>query len=459
MSTASQRIPAAVRPLVSERAKKILDIVEKFVNEECIPADAVYKAQLGQGPGRWSYPPIMDDLKDKAKALGLWNMFLVKGHYKEGAGFTNLEYGLMCEQFGRCATASEATNNAAPDTGNMELLAKYGTEAQKKKWLEPLLRGEIRSCYAMTEPDTASSDATNWISGAGDPRCAVYIVLGKTDPNHADKYKQQSIIIVPSNTPGIKIKRMLSVYGYDEAPHGHAHLIFKDVHVPADNIVLGESRGFEVMQGRMGPRRIHHCMRSIGAAEEALRWLLTRANAEHKKPFGKLLSEQGVILHWIAKARIGIDAARLIVLNAAAAIDAGDAKSALVEIAQAKILVPNMALVVIDKAVQTYGAQGVCQDTPLAAMWAHLRTVRIADGPDEAHLEQLGRRENKKAGEAAALIQKQMDMTEALFRKWNTKESGPCPRLLEKNSEALVSIFNISATTKWRLAIDRVTPT
>lgn len=259
------------------------------MNEECIPADAVYKAQLGQGPGRWSYPPIMDDLKGKAKALGLWNMFLAKGHYKEGAGFTNLEYGLMCEQFGRCATASEATNNAAPDTGNMELLAKYGTEAQKKKWLEPLLRGEIRSCYVMTEPDSACSDATNvrlsikrdgdsyvlngqkwWISGAGDPRCAVYIVLGKTDPDHADKYKQQSIIIVPSNTPGIEVKRMLSVYGYDEAPHGHAHLVFKDVRVPADNIVLGESRGFEVMQGRMGPGRIHHCMRSIGAVSHIL---------------------------------------------------------------------------------------------------------------------------------------------------------------------------------------------
>lgn len=231
----------------------------------------------------------MDDLKAKAKVLGLWNMFLAKGHYKEGAGFTNLEYGLMCEEFGRCATASEATNNAAPDTGNMELLAKYGTEAQKKKWLEPLLRGETRSCYVMTEPDAACSDATNvglsikrdgdsyvlngqkwWISGAGDPRCAVYIVLGKTDPNHADKYKQQSIIIVPSNTPGIEVKRMLSVYGYDEAPHGHAHLIFKDVRVPAENIVLGESRGFEVMQGRMGPGRIHHCMRSIGAVRPPL---------------------------------------------------------------------------------------------------------------------------------------------------------------------------------------------
>ncbi|KAF2176219.1 acyl-CoA dehydrogenase family member 11 [Zopfia rhizophila CBS 207.26] len=448
MPTASERIPAVVRPLVSERARKTLDLVEKFVNEDCLPSDPVYHAQLGEGARRWSYPPVMEDLKKKARDLGLWNMFLAKGHYKEGAGFTNLEYGLMCEQFGRSRVASEATNNSAPDTGNMEVLAKYGTEKQKKRWLQPLLNGEIRSCYVMTEPDVASSDATNvglsirrvgdsyvlngqkwWISGAGDPRCKLYIVLGKTNPNHPDKYKQQSIIIVPADASGITVKRMLSVYGYDDAPHGHAHLTFKDVRVPADNIVLGEGRGFEVMQGRMGPGRIHHAMRSIGAAEEALRWLLTRANAEHKKPFGKLLSQQGVILQWIAKSRIEIDAARLIVLNAAAAIDSGDVKTALVEIAQAKILVPNMALTVIDRAVQTYGAQGVCQDTPLAYMWAQVRTVRIADGPDEAHLEQLGRRENKRAAEARDLIQKHMDITDALFRKYGTQEVGPCPRL------------------------------
>lgn len=271
----------------------------------------------------------MEDLKSKAKALGLWNMFLAKGHYKEGAGFTNLEYGLMCEQFGRSRTASEATNNAAPDTGNMELLAKYGTEQQKKQWLEPLLKQEIRSCYVMTEPDTASSDATNvqlsikrdgdgyvlngqvctysnfasssntmqkwWISGAGDPRCKVYIVLGKTDPNHLDKYKQQSIIIVPAGSPGIEIKRMLSVYGYDDAPHGHAHLIFKDVRVPAENIVLGEGRGFEVMQGRMGPGRIHHAMRSIGAvcARSCIIPIGIRlTNSRPKKPSAGSLLEQ-----------------------------------------------------------------------------------------------------------------------------------------------------------------------
>ncbi|KAF2815431.1 acyl-CoA dehydrogenase/oxidase C-terminal [Mytilinidion resinicola] len=237
------------------------------------------------------------------------------------------------------------------------------------------------------------------------------------------------MILVPSNTPGITVKRMLSVYGYDDAPHGHAHLIFKNVRVPAKNMVLGDGRSFEVMQGRMGPGRIHHAMRSIGAAEEALSWLLTRANAEHKKPFGKVLSQQGVILHWIAKSRIEIDAARLIVLNAAAAIDTGDAKTALVEIAQAKILVPNMALTVIDRPVQTFGAQGVCQDTPLAGMWASVRTIRIADGPDESHLEQLGRRENKKAAEATDRIQAQLDKTDELFRRYGTAPSEPCTPL------------------------------
>ncbi|OCL02920.1 acyl-CoA dehydrogenase NM domain-like protein [Glonium stellatum] len=331
---ASARIPPPVRDKVSDRVLKTIDIVEKFVNEECIPADPVYTVQLGEGNGRWTYPPIMEDLKKKAKNLGLWNMFLAKGHYKEGADFTNLEYGLMCEQF-TCGSLRKATNNSAPDTGNVEVLAKYGTDAQKKQWLTPLLNGEIRSCYVTTELDVASSDATNvqlsikkdgdsyllngqkwWISGAGDPRCKLYIVLGKTDPNNSDKYKQQSIILVPSNSPGITVKRMLSAYGYDDAPHGHAHLTFKDARIPEANIILGECRGFEVMQGHMGPGRIHHAMRSIGAAEEALSWLFTRANAEHKKPFGKLLSSQGVILQWIAKSRIEINAARLIVLNA-----------------------------------------------------------------------------------------------------------------------------------------------
>ncbi|KAF2691666.1 acyl-CoA dehydrogenase NM domain-like protein [Lentithecium fluviatile CBS 122367] len=448
MPTASQRIPAAVRPLVSERARKTLDLVEKFVDEDCIPADPVYTAMLGEGARRWSLPPIIEDLKDKAKNLGLWNMFLAKGHYKEGAGFTNLEYGLMCEQFGRSRVASEATNNAAPDTGNMEVLAKYGTEAQKKRWLQPLLEGKIRSAYVMTEPGVASSDATNiqlsiqkdrdsyvlngqkwWSSGAGDPRCVLYVVMGKSSPNHPNKHKQQSIILVPSNTPGIEVKRMLSVYGYDDAPHGHGHLIFNNVRVPAENIVLGEGRGFEVMQGRMGPGRIHHAMRSIGAAEEALRWMLMRANADHKQPFGKPLSQQGVILQWIAKSRVEIDAARLIVLNAAAAIDAGDAKSALVEIAQAKILVPSMACEVIDRAVQIHGGQGVSQDTPLAYMWAMVRTIRFADGPDEVHLEQLGRKENKKSADATAILRKQMEITDALMKKWNAKEVGACHKI------------------------------
>ena len=268
---------------VSDRAKKTLDIVEKFVKEECLPADVVYKAQLGEGAQRWSVPPIIEDLKKKAQKLGLWNMFLGK-EYAQGAGFTNVEYGLMAEHLGKSIVASEATNNAAPDTGNMELLAKYATKEQKDKWLAPLLRGEIRSAYIMTEPDVASSDATNinleirregdeyvlngqkwWISGVGDPRCNLYIVFGKSNPDAADRLGKHSIVLVPSNAKGITITRMLSVYGYDEAPHGHAHLIFDNVRVPASNIVLGQDRGFEVMVGRMGPGRIHHAMRCIGA--------------------------------------------------------------------------------------------------------------------------------------------------------------------------------------------------
>ncbi|KAJ9650085.1 hypothetical protein H2198_010599 [Neophaeococcomyces mojaviensis] len=438
MPSASQRIPPLVRPLISERAKRTLDLVEKFVNEDCIPADDIAEAQIGEGKQRWTtVPAVMEDLKLKAKSLGLWNMFLAKGHYKEGAGFTNLEYSFMCEQFGRSRTASEATNNSAPDTGNMELIAKYGSAEQKKQWLEPLLEGKIRSCYVMTEPNVASSDAKNvqlsivkdsdhyvlngekwWISGAGYPTCKVYIVLGKTNPNHPDPYKQQSMIIVPAGSPGITVKRMMHVLGYDDAPHGHAHLIFKNVRIPASNLILGEGRGFEIMQGRMGPGRIHHAMRSIGAAERALDYLLARANASHKMAFGKKLSEHGVIIERIAQSRIDIDAARLIVLNAAAAIDAGDAKTALIEIAEAKVFVPKVALQVVDWAMQAFGGEGLSQDTPLAAMWGHLRTVRIVDGPDEVHLQQLGKRENRRAREVQLMIQKQLDETDRLFEKY-----------------------------------------
>ncbi|KAL4928686.1 uncharacterized protein BDV17DRAFT_281783 [Aspergillus undulatus] len=410
-----KKIPPIAQPFVSDRAKKTLDLVEEFVEKECIPAEALFSAQLGQGEQRWkTNPAVMEELKAKARKIGLWNMFLPKNHFSQGAGFSNLEYGLMAEYLGKSKVASEATNNAAPDTGNMEVLAKYGNDAQKKEWLVPLLEGKIRSAFLMTEPDIASSDATNiqldirregneyvlngskwWSSGAGDPRCQIYLVMGKTDARNPDPYKQQSVVLVPASTPGITIHRMLSVYGYDDAPHGHGHITFENVRVPASAMVLGEGRGFEIIQGRLGPGRIHHAMRTIGAAERAVDWLIARINDERKKPFGQPLSSHGVILEWLAKSRIEIDSARLIVLNAAIKIDQGNAKFALKEIAQAKVLVPQAALTVIDRAVQAYGAAGVSQDTPLAYLWALIRTLRIADGPDEVHLQQLGKKENK----------------------------------------------------------------
>ncbi|KKA28406.1 hypothetical protein TD95_000230, partial [Thielaviopsis punctulata] len=441
----SDRIPLLAIDKVSDRAKKTLDLVAKFVIEECIPADPVVEAQTGMGDDRWNnHPSIIEDLKEKARALGLWNMFLPKGFYSEGAGFTNLEYGLMAEWLGRSRVASEAVNCAAPDTGNMEVLAKYGNAEQKAKWLAPLLDGKIRSAFLMTEPHVASSDATNieldirregneyvlngqkwWSSGAGDPRCKIYIVMGKTDAKNPSAYKQQSVIIVPSDTPGITIKRMLSVYGFDDAPHGHGHIIFKDVRVPVGNLVLGEGRGFEIIQGRLGPGRIHHAMRTIGAAEEALDWMLMRINDSKKTPFGKLLKEHGVILEWVAKSRLEIDAARLIVLNAAAQMDALGPKKSLKQIAEAKILAPKTALDVIDRAVQSFGAAGVCQDTPLAASWAGIRTLRIADGPDEVHLQQMGRNEAKRGLEVAQRILQQKAKTEALLKAFNVQRLEP----------------------------------
>ncbi|MCJ1298201.1 hypothetical protein MMC08_000990 [Hypocenomyce scalaris] len=399
---ASAKIPILAQRAVSDRARRTLDLVEKFVNEDCIPAEPVFEAQLEQGEHRWISPQILEDLKVKAKDLGLWNMFLSK-EYKDGAGFSNLEYGLMAESLGRSKLASEATNNSAPDTGNMELLAKYGNEEQKQKWLLPLLEGKIRSAFVMTEPDVASSDATNvrltiekdgdsyilngqkwWISNAGDPRCKVYIIIGKTDPSKA-KYNQQSMIIVPAETKGITVERMLSVYGFDDAPHGHGHLRFEN-------------------------------------SERALEWMLARANDPRKRPFGKMLSEHGVTLERIAMSRIEIDAARLIVLNAAMKIDEGDAKSAMTEIGEAKILVPNMACAVIDRAIQSYGAEGVSQDTPMAAMWSQARIVRIADGPDDVHIHQMGRNENKRGLEALQLVERQARKTEELFTRYRISE-------------------------------------
>ncbi|KAI1258784.1 acyl-CoA dehydrogenase [Xylariaceae sp. FL1019] len=441
----SAQIPALVADRVSPQAKKVLDIVAKFVEEECIPADPVFEAQIGEGSKRWDHhPQVIEELKEKAKKLGLWNMFLPKGHYKESPGYTNLEYGLMAEWLGKSRTASEATNCAAPDTGNMEVLAKYGNEAQKAEWLKPLMDGKIRSAFLMTEPDVASSDARNiqlnitkegneyvlngskwWSSGAGDPRCKIYIVMGKSDGNNKDPYLQQSVILVPSHTKGITIHRMLNVYGYDDAPHGHGHIAFNNVRVPASNLVLGEGKGFEIIQGRLGPGRIHHAMRSIGAAERALEWMLMRINDPKKTPFGKQLKEHGVILEWVAKSRIEIDSARLIVLNAAVRMDDLGPKASLKEIAEAKVVVPQMALTVIDRAVQAFGGAGVSQDTPLANMWAQIRTLRLADGPDEVHLQQMGRNENKRGKEVTAKINAQRQKTEHLLKQAGVQRFQP----------------------------------
>ncbi|KAL1896631.1 hypothetical protein Cpir12675_002726 [Ceratocystis pirilliformis] len=441
----SDRIPALARDKVNDRAKKTLDLVAKFVVDECIPADPVLNAQIGVGDARWeSHPAVIEELKTKARKQGLWNLFLPTGTYSQGAGFSNLEYGLMAEWTGRSHVAAEAMNCAAPDTGNMEVLAKYGNDAQKARWLEPLLQGHIRSAFLMTEPAVASSDATNielsirkdgdcfvlngqkwWSSGAGDPRCKLYIVMGKTDAKNPSPYKQQSVILVPSDTPGITINRMLSVYGYDDAPHGHGHITFKDVRVPAANLVLGEGRGFEIIQGRLGPGRIHHAMRTIGAAEQALDWMIMRINDTKRTPFGKLLKEHGVVLEWVARSRLEIDAARLIVLNAAIQMDELGPKGALKEIAEAKILAPKTALDVIDRAVQAFGAAGVSQDTPLAASWAGIRTLRIADGPDEVHLQQMGRNEAKRGTEVAETILRQKRKTEELLKAWKVERNEP----------------------------------
>ncbi|KAF8455136.1 acyl-CoA dehydrogenase/oxidase [Terfezia claveryi] len=434
-------IPSIVEHRVSPKGKEIIDKVYKFVNEECIPADAIVEAQMPEDASKRflnTYPQIIDELKAKAKAAGLWNLFLSEGHYKEGSALTNLEYGICAEIMGTSYIASEAMNCSAPDTGNMEVLAKYGNEAQKREWLKPLLDGQIRSAFVMTERTKASSDARNidldmvrdgdsyilngtkwWSSGAGDPRCKIYLVMGKTDPKNPNPYKQQSVIVVPTGNPGVTVQRALSVYGYDDAPHGHCELIFKNCRVPASNIILGPGRGFEIIQGRLGPGRIHHCMRSIGVAEKALEYLIARINDPDRSTFGAPLSSHGVILEWVARSRIEIDAARFLVLNAADMIDKTDAKGAMKQIAMAKISVPSMALTVIDRAVQAHGAAGVCQDFPLAKMWAHMRTLRIADGPDEVHLNQLGRRENQRVKEIIEKLNQQKAKREQLMEKHN----------------------------------------
>ena len=394
----------------SDKVVKLQKELNSFMEEHIYPNERLYEQQLNEQPSRWSaVPPIMEELKEKAKQAGLWNLFLPESEY--GAGLTNVEYAPLCEIMGRSIIGPEAFNCGAPDTGNMEVLVRYGTPEQKEKWLKPLLNGDIRSCFSMTEPDVGSSDATNiqcsivregdeyvingrkwWSSGAGDPRCKIAIVMGKSDFN-ASKYEQQSMILVPLNTPGVKIERMLPVFGYDHAPHGHAEIHYDNVRVPASNMLLGEGKGFAIAQGRLGPGRIHHCMRLIGAAERALEELCKRI--QNRSTFNKLLSQQGVIQEWVAESRIEIEQARLLTLKAAYMMDTVGNKKARKEIAMIKVMAPAMALKVIDRAIQAFGAAGVSEDTPLAALWANARTLRLADGPDEVHKAQLARLELK----------------------------------------------------------------
>jgi len=392
----------------SDRTKELMEKIQTFMDDHVYPNEETFFRQIDEGKTRWKPVPIVEELKKKAKAQGLWNFFLPESEH--GYGLTNLEYAPLCEIMGRSPMAAECFNCSAPDTGNMEVLVRYGTDEHRKKWLTPLLNGEIRSCFAMTEPAVASSDATNiesrierdgdhyvingrkwWSSGIGDPRCKIVIFMGKTDPNNPDRYKQQSMILVPTDAPGIKIERMLTVFGYDDAPHGHGEVLFENVRVPKENMLLGEGRGFEIAQGRLGPGRIHHCMRQIGVAERALELMCKRTKS--RVAFGKPVSEQTVTLERIAEARIRIDQSRLLTLNAAWKMDTVGNKAARKEIAMIKVAAPIMTGQVLDWAMQAHGGGGVSQAFPLAYWWAHSRTLRFADGPDEVHRNQIGRLE------------------------------------------------------------------
>jgi acyl-CoA dehydrogenase len=395
----------------SDKVKRLAAQVRAFMEREVYPAEAVFERQMAEAPDRWQIPPVMEELKRKAKAAGLWNLFLPESEL--GAGLTNLEYAPLCEIMGRSPIAPEAFNCSAPDTGNMETLVRYATKEQQERWLVPLLAGEIRSSFAMTEPAVASSDATNiearitregnatyvvnarkwWTSGAMDPRCKIFILMGKTDPE-APRHQQQSMILVPRDTPGIRIVRPLTVFGYDDAPHGHAEVEFKDVRVPVENILLGEGRGFEIAQGRLGPGRIHHCMRMIGLAERSLEAMVQRVKS--RVAFGGPLSDQGVIREWIADSRMEIEQARLLTLKAAYMMDTVGNKTAQAEIAMIKVVAPKMVLAVIDRAIQAHGGGGVAEDFGLAYAWARARVMRLVDGPDEVHKRAVARIELRK---------------------------------------------------------------
>ena len=393
----------------SPKTKELQKRLNAFFDQHIYPNEPVYHEQAHTGE-RWKVLPVIEDLKRKARAEGLWNFFLP--HSAHGAGLTNLEYAPLCEIMGRVLWSPEVFNCSAPDTGNMEVLDRYGTPEQQEQWLKPLLNGEIRSCFSMTEPAVASSDATNieaaivrdgdhyvingrkwWSSGAGDPRCKIAIFMGKTDPK-ADRHKQQSMILVPLDTPGVRIERMLHVFGYDDAPHGHAEISFDNVRVPASNLLLGEGRGFEIAQGRLGPGRIHHCMRLIGLAERALEAMCRRAKS--RIAFGKPIADQGTVRADIAHSRMELEQARLLTLMAAYMMDTAGNKVAQGEIAMIKVVAPNMALRVLDRSIQAHGAMGVCQDTFLPYYYSQARTLRLADGPDEVHTNAIAKLELKK---------------------------------------------------------------
>jgi len=390
---------------LNDKTRELQKRLADFMDQHIYPNEQKFHEQIAAS--RWTPTAVVEELKVKARAEGLWNLFLPES--ERGAGLTNLDYAPLCEIMGRSVMAPEVFNCSAPDTGNMEVLARYGTPEQQKRWLEPLLAGEIRSCFAMTEPAVASSDATNiessivrdgeeyvingrkwWSSGAGDPRCKIAIFMGKTDFS-APKHKQQSMVLVPMDAPGVKVERLLTVFGYDHAPHGHAEVSFKDVRIPVSNMLLGEGRGFEIAQGRLGPGRIHHCMRCIGVAERALETMCKRVQS--RVAFGKPLAEQGTIRADIAQSRMEIEQARLLVLKAAQMMDTVGNKVARAEIAMIKVVVPSMTLRVLDRAIQAHGGAGVSQDTFLASAWAQVRTLRLADGPDEVHREAIAKLE------------------------------------------------------------------